>query len=121
MIITITEHIRSRLLDRAGVFDIKTKTDLSPIEIVDQEMDWDFLTEMAYGMMMGYFRYGRASDSNIDNLSEIKKRVSLYEETGNQEYLRDAANFAMQERKRPSIKGTYFKAIDDGVHGVEIK
>ena len=79
-------------------------------------MDWEFLAEMAHGMIMGYFRYGKASESATDNLVEAKKRLERYEKTGNQEYLRDAANFIMQERRKPSIKGTHFKAVDDGEH-----
>lgn len=82
-------------------------------------MDWDFLSEMAYGMMMGYFRYGSAKESKLDNLEEINKRWKRYKETGNQELLRDIANFAMQERRRPSIPNTYYKSVDDGDHAIE--
>lgn len=116
---TITEHIRKRLLDCVGVIDIKMTTKLSPQEIVDSEMDWEFLTEMSHGMLMGYFRYGKASDSKINNLKEVYNRLKLYEETKNQEYLRDAANFIMQERRRPSLSGVYFKTIDDGHHACQ--
>ncbi len=113
---TITEYIRERLLERVGAIDVKQKTELAPLEILNQEMDWDFLTEMGYGMIMGYFRYGKASESTVNNLEAAKDRLKLYENTGNQEYLRDAANFIMQERHKPSIKYVYFKAVDDCEH-----
>ena len=112
---TVTEYIRKRLLDSVGVADIKTQTELSPTEILEQEMDWEFLAEMAHGMIMGYFRYGKASDSTLNYLDGMKRKIALYEETGNLECLRDIANFAMQERKKPSIEAHY-KAVDDGEH-----
>lgn len=113
---TVTEYLRQRLLDSVGVMPDKPRTNLSPTEILDSEMDWNFLSEMAHGMIMGYFRYGKASESNKDNLAEAFKRLERYKNTGNQECLRDAANFIMQERRRPSVKGAYFKAVDDGEH-----
>ena len=113
---TVTEYLRQRILDNVGVPADRPTTKLSPQEILDSEMDWQFLSEMAYGMIMGYFRYGKASESTTDNLTEAKKRLERYEKTGNQECLRDAANFIMQERGKPSVKGAYFKAIDDGEH-----
>ena len=116
---TVTEHIRDRLLRKVAPerhFDICEK---SPYTILNEEMDWQFLAEMGYGMIMGYFRYGPAEKSTINNLEEAKRRIERYEKTGNQECLRDAANFLMQERRKPSIEGTHFTPIDDGEHAQE--
>jgi len=113
---TVTEYLRQRILDNVGVPADRPTTKLSPQEILDSEMDWQFLSEMAYGMIMGYFRYGKASESTTNNLAEAKKRLARYEATGNQECLRDAANFIMQERRKPSLSEVHFKAVDDGEH-----
>jgi len=113
---TVTEHIRDHILQR-----VRPERDIyicekSPYTILNEEMDWQFLAEMGYGMIMGYFRYGPAEASKLQNLSEARKRLDRYEKTGNQEYLRDAANFIMQERRRPSIEGVHFTPVDDGEH-----
>jgi hypothetical protein len=39
-------------------------------------------------------------------------RIDKYVETGNTEYLVDAANFAMIEYMCPSIEGSYYTATD---------
>ncbi len=114
----VTDHIRARILSRAGikVNDETLKCSLSPDEILDEEMDWGFLSEMSYGIIMGYLRYGPSSKSSISNLKEAKRRIQRYETTGNQECLRDAANYLMRERRIPSIKNTHYTPTDDGTH-----
>lgn len=50
----------------------------------------------------------------MDALRNIEKRIAKYKETGNTEFLADAANFAMIEFMYPSIKGAKYNPTDSG-------
>jgi len=115
---SITDHIRSRILERASLplNDETPKCSLSPTQILDKEMDWEFLAEMAHGMIMGYFSFGPAQESKINNLEEAKRRIRRFEETRNLECLRDAANFLMRERRLTKLDNVHFTPTDDGTH-----
>jgi hypothetical protein len=70
-------------------------------------------------LVMGAFRYGllkEGSGGNYDSISSAIQRLKLYQQTGNQEYLVDAANLCLVEFKCGSHENAHFKAIDDGVH-----
>ena len=61
-----------------------------------------FIRGMADRMAVAFHRYGDLKDAPkpphaIDEIAGLNKRVELYQETGNGEYLMDAANFAMIE------------------------
>ncbi|WP_341877609.1 hypothetical protein [Defluviitalea saccharophila] len=53
--------------------------------------------------------YGEHLVSAIDNL---EKRLELYKQTGNTEYLLDVANFAMIEYMYPQHEKAHFKGTD---------
>lgn len=116
----ITDHIRTRILDRAGIpsayEDAPRHSLKSPEEILDEEMDWAFLYCMASSILMGYFRYGPTTENRINCLKEAKRRLFRYEKTGNQEFLVDAANYLMREKMHPSIDNVHYKSTDDGIH-----
>ena len=65
-----------------------------------------------------YYKYGKASRNfatgNVDAIGSLKKCLAKFEETGNTEYLCDAANYLMFEFMYPQITGAYFKATDSG-------
>lgn len=64
-------------------------------------------------MAMSYFKYGSVLDADtkrVDPIKNLKLRLEKYEETGNLEWLMDAANFAMIEFMKPSRDGAFFKA-----------
>lgn len=51
-------------------------------------------------MEMSYYKYGPLKKNYsehkcMDAVGNIKKRIEMYEKTGNTEYLADAANFCM--------------------------
>lgn len=70
-------------------------------------------------MVMSYFKYGLMKDNYdkfkcMDALGNIEKRIAKYKETGNTEFLADAANFAMIEFMYPSIPGAKYTPTDSG-------
>lgn len=69
--------------------------------------------------MMGAFRYGLLRDkgeSGYDMVGSLKRRVEMYKETGNVEYLADVANLALLEFEHPSHPDAHFEQQDDGEH-----
>ena len=71
---------------------------------------------------VSYHKYGPAKTNFGDKLvNAIKSHdlcVEKYKETGNTEYLLDAANYLMFEFMYPQKEGAYFKATDsDGSAG----
>ena len=85
------------------------------------EVDPVFLQGMANRMAVSFFKYGPAADGYphvISALDSLRQRLSAYCETGNTEYLIDAANFAMIEFMLPAHPGAHFRATDsDGSPG----
>ena len=70
-------------------------------------------------MIVSYYKYGAMKDNYdkfkcMDALGNIDKRIQRYKETGNTEFLADAANFAMIEFMYPSIKGAKYTPTDNG-------
>lgn len=74
-------------------------------------------------------KYGSAAvnfgDHFVDALASHDMCVEKYKQTGNTEYLCDAANYLMFEFMYPAIAGAYFKATDSngsaGIKGKSIK
>ncbi len=70
-------------------------------------------------MVTSYYKYGPLKENYekfrcMDALGNIEKRIQRYKETGNTEFLADAANFAMIEFMYPSIKGAKYIPTDSG-------
>lgn len=75
----------------------------------------DFLRGMAARMAMSFEKYGdyrEAYPEKIDALASMDVRVKKYRETGNTEYLIDAANFLMIEFMAPRRAGASFTPTD---------
>ena len=91
----------------------KTKEEIE--SILKTQVSEQFLKGMVARMEMSYFKYGDVSDAypdKIDALESLKQRVKKYLDTGNTEFLIDAANFCMIEFMFPKIKGAFFEATD---------
>ena len=77
---------------------------------------------------VSFYKYGPAKtnfgDGLVDALKSHELCIQKYKETGNTEYLLDAANYLMFEFMYPQVKGSYFKATDSsesaGVSGTPI-
>ncbi len=72
-----------------------------------------FWKGMKARMEMSYFKYGDVKDAvNDDHIASLYQRIDKYKETGNTEFLMDAANFAMIEFMFPRHPKANFKSTD---------
>lgn len=99
----------------------KTATNDAPDILVIYKSNWShpFINYMKNRMVQGYFRYGSMRKNKkglLDCIGSMKKRLALYEKTGNDEILVDIANIAMVEFVNGSHPKKHFKSIDDGTH-----
>ncbi len=72
---------------------------------------------------LSYYKYGTAADNFgqrlVNAIESHELCVKKYLETGNTEYLCDAANYLMFEFMYPQREGAYFAATDpDGSAGI---
>jgi hypothetical protein len=85
------------------------------------EFSFEFVQGMANRMAVSYFKYGKVADgypSRVNALKSLNQRIKQYLDTGNTEFLIDAANFAMIEFMCPSMEDAEFVATDsDGSPG----
>ena len=116
---TNTEFLRKRLLK-----DIPEPNKITFISFKDLERSqWclKFLRLMKNRMIMGAFRYGtldsqKASGKKYDNIASIQRRLKKYLQTGNDEFLIDAANECMIEYIVGEHPNKHFESVDDGGH-----
>jgi len=72
-----------------------------------------FIQGMLNRMGVGFHKYGHSRKCDKLNLIKtIELRLQTYRDTGNTEYLMDAANFCMIEFMYPQIPGAKFTATD---------
>ena len=70
-------------------------------------------------MVVSYYKYGDLSTNYkgkdlIKAIPSLEKRLEMYKQTGNTEFLCDIANFAMIEFMYPQHEDAHFKTLDDG-------
>lgn len=83
--------------------------------LLDTQVSDQFLRGMIARMEMSFFKYGDIRDAypkRINAIESLRQRLDKYAETGNTEYLIDAANFAMIEFMLPSRPDAFFAATD---------
>lgn len=76
-----------------------------------------------------YYKYGSIKVNATNNLYDIMETCQMciekYKQTGNTEYLCDAANYLMFEFMYPQKDGAYFKATSSresaGLAGISVK
>jgi len=93
-------------------------------EVYETQWSSEFEILMRNRLAMGFFRYGPLNNQpagKYDNIGSIRKRLALYEETGNDEILVDIANVAMVEFLNGNHPNKHFNAEDDGIHTEEKK
>ena len=79
------------------------------------EFSFPFVQGMADRMAVSYHKYGAIADAyphSMDSLASIEQRVNRYRETGNREWLIDAANYALIEFMHPGHPDAHFVATD---------
>lgn len=80
------------------------------------EYSVEFIQGMLDRMGVSFHKYGAVKDAyphKIDALDSMRKRVKRYRETGNKEWLIDAANFLMIEFLLPSQEATFRSTSSD--------
>lgn len=69
-------------------------------------------------MIVSFYKYGSVKvnyeQKLIDSIKSLEKRLQMYKESGNTEFLCDIANFAMIEFMYPQHPLAHFKVLDDG-------
>lgn len=87
----------------------------------ETEFSWAFVQGMANRMAVSFHKYGPVSEgypAKVSAIDSLLARINAYVETGNTEYMMDAANFAMIEFMHPSLEDAAFLATDsDGSPG----
>lgn len=84
--------------------------------ILKTEFSEDFTEKMKNRMITSYYKYGKVADNygnqNVNAIKSLEKRIQKYKETGNTEWLVDAANFAMIEFMYSQHENAHFQATD---------
>ncbi len=83
-----------------------------PDSVPPSEFSCEFVQGMADRMATSHFKYGMAREASkrIDFTDEIRVRLKKYEDTGNTEWLMDAANNAMLEFMFPKHPEAHFRS-----------
>lgn len=85
-------------------------------EILKTEFSEKFIEYMRERMVISYYKYGTVESGfpeKIDAIGSLMQRLRKYADSGNTEYLVDAANFAMIEFMRPRHHKAHFEPTDD--------
>lgn len=112
----VIDYIRNRIF---GAIDIHSK---SYAYLKKTQWSEDFERLMRNRLIIGAIRYGLLNDSHKpkwDRISSINKRIDLYSETGNDEYLVDVANLCLLEFEEGIHPNKHLKSVDDGHHVTE--
>lgn len=120
---SIHSLIRDRLLTRAGLQD-PSPSKFKPSDLKNLEKsEWspEFERLMRNRLLMGALRYGTFKEKQEtmyskdpwDLLTPITDKVKLYQQTGNTEYLVDAANYLMLAFEFDPHPKKHFEALDD--------
>lgn len=83
-------------------------------DVLATEFSERFVALMKNRMVVSFHKYGRVADTvgRVDRLKSLRQRLQRYEETGNTEWLVDAANFAMIEFMHPAHAEAHFRGTD---------
>lgn len=118
------EFLRERLLKRAGLIP-PPKPRFKPSDLAKlKQTEWSSQFEqlMRNRLVMGAFRYGTFEDkaklrTDPWNLLEpVTSKVEKYQQTGNTEYLVDAANYLLLAFEFDPHPLKHFLALDDTDH-----
>lgn len=94
--------------------------------IMETEWSDEFIKLQKNRIATAYFRYGSAKENSglINRLESAARRIQKYKETGNTEWLVDAANNLMFEFMYPQHPKAHFRATNSdespGLSGVSV-
>ena len=99
----------------------RTYDDPKTVSLLTSNTSRRFHDLMDAAMLVSAFKYGEVSEAYPERVNAIESlhlRLKKYAETGNVEYLVDAANFAMIEFMHPAHQRAHYVATDaDGSPG----
>jgi hypothetical protein len=84
-------------------------------EILETEFSAEFVSGMKSRMIVSFYKYGKLTEAyphKVDAIGSLTERLRRYAETGNTEFLIDAANFAMIEFMHPRHPQAFFQPTD---------
>lgn len=98
---------------------------LQVLDVIASEVTPGFFQKMSNAMSVSFHKYGpvkkgyqveRGVDGSVkgdvDAVRSLEKRLALYKETGNTEWLVDVANFAMIEFTFPRHPDAHYRPTD---------
>ena len=115
---TNTEWLRRRVQKNVVVTAIGDKAE-SLEDLRRSEWSIEFETLMRNRLLVGRYRYAKMSAPSkgaYKNVSSAITRLRRYQDTGNLEYLVDAANLCLVEFVAGRHPNRHFDASDDGEH-----
>jgi hypothetical protein len=111
---TTFEHLRQRLLQRAGLVP-PAPPRYTLRELEQSEWSAEFERYMRNRLIMGALRYGKIKapgKRKWNRIAGIQKRLDQYAQTGNLETLVDVANLALLEFVEGEHPRRHFEAFD---------
>ena len=84
-------------------------------KILDTEFSEPFVSGMRDRMVVSFYKYGPVAEGyphRVNAITSLTDRLRKYAETGNTEFLIDAANFAMIEFMHPAHPNAFFEGTD---------
>lgn len=85
-------------------------------KVLATEFSEPFVQGMKDRMVVSFYKYGHVADAyphKVNAVVSLTDRLRKYAETGNTEFLMDAANFAMIEFMHPAHPEAFFAGTDD--------
>lgn len=110
------DKLRDRLHAKAGIIEEETgkHSGKSFADIHKDQCEDGFCTLMDNRLVMGHLRYGSSSKKRPQfyYIKRLQTEITHYLQSGNTEYLVNAANYARLEFKKPSHSKAHFHAVD---------
>ncbi len=85
------------------------------VDVPSTEFSEEFVQGMRDRMAVSFYKYGAVADAyphKVQAMASLQDRLRKYAETGNGEWLMDAANFAMIEFMHPAHPDAHFEGTD---------
>jgi len=113
------DYIRDSIYEKKGLFLPASNKPLAELRKIQRNTLFEKMCRNR--LLIGGYRYGELhteSSKSCASVGDIRKRLDLYEKTGNLECLVDAANYVMLEFTYSKHKNAHFKASDDEIHSI---
>ncbi len=85
------------------------------VDVPNSEFSEEFVQGMRNRMAVSFYKYGAVAEAfphKVQAIASLQDRLRKYADTGNTEWLMDAANFAMIEFMHPAHPDAHFEGTD---------